>query len=124
MKGCFKMDMLPEKILKLRKKKGLTQEELGILIGVTKQTISKYEGNIKPPSRKALQKLADIFQVTTDYLLGRSELPNTDAQKDAELTKTAKEILERINTLPEDRQKKAWEHLEMFVNYEMVKKNV
>nr|WP_042867821.1 helix-turn-helix transcriptional regulator [Bacillus cereus] len=116
--------MLPEKILKLRKKKGLTQEELGILIGVTKQTISKYEGNIKPPSRKALQKLADIFQVTTDYLLGRSELPNTDAQKDAELTKTAKEILERINTLPEDRQKKAWEHLEMFVNYEMVKKNV
>lgn len=117
------METLSKRIFNLRKQNGLTQTELGDFLGVTKQTISKYERDIKVPSRESLQKLADIFNVTTDFLLGRSSFLNIDFQEDLELTKSAQNILERINELPIDKQRKAWEHLEMFINYEDLKRN-
>lgn len=117
------METLSKRIFNLRKQKGLTQTELGDFLGVTKQTISKYERDIKVPSRDAIQKLADIFNVTTDFLLGRNTFPNLTQQEDIKLTKSAQNILERINELPLEKQQKAWEHLEMFINYENLKRN-
>ena len=54
-----------------RKKKMLTQKELGERIGVSRQIISDYETGKRTPSIVALKTLADIFEVSTDYLIGR-----------------------------------------------------
>ena len=45
---------------------------LGEKIGVSRTTISRYENNSRQPSKEILEILADYFEVTTDYLLGRT----------------------------------------------------
>lgn len=56
----------------LREESGLSQNDISVKLGIGRTTYTGYErGNIEPPSDK-LQKLADIFHVSTDYLLGRT----------------------------------------------------
>ena len=64
------------KIKDLRKKKGITQEELGEVIGVTKTAISYYESGKRQLTADILQKLSIYFNVSTDYILGREDTPD------------------------------------------------
>lgn len=61
--------MLGEKILNLRKKKGLSQEQLGEEIGVTRQTISNWELNETQPNPEQLKSLSKAFNISIDELL-------------------------------------------------------
>lgn len=58
-------------IRKLRKEKNLTQEELAEIVNVTKATINSYELGRTEPNIDILIKLADYYNVTLDYLVGR-----------------------------------------------------
>lgn len=60
-----------ENLRKLRKRSGLTQQELGDKIGISKQQISDYECGKKAPGLSTLNAVADFFEVSTDFLLGR-----------------------------------------------------
>ena len=60
---------LGQKITNLRKARGMTQEELSESIGVTRQTISKWELDTSTPDLDYLCKLCDLFGVTADYLI-------------------------------------------------------
>lgn len=62
---------LNENIAALRKEKGMTQEELAALLGVSGQAVSKWESGICCPDIGLLPALADIFGVTLDKLMGR-----------------------------------------------------
>lgn len=57
----------------LRYKAGLTQDELAQKLGISKGSVAMWETNKRTPSTGILVRLADLFGVTTDYLLGRSE---------------------------------------------------
>ncbi len=72
-----------EKILQLRKKMGLSQEELAEKLNVTRQTISKWETNQSSPDFEKIVPLCDLFEITTDELLrGKSEnIKNLDDSK-------------------------------------------
>ena len=59
----------------LRQSAGMTQKELAEKIGVTKSVISYYELQERTPSPEILIKLASVFNVTTDYLLGIEREP-------------------------------------------------
>ena len=61
--------ILADKIINLRKKNGWSQEELAETLGVTRQSISKYEGAQSIPDLDKILKLSEIFGVTTDYLI-------------------------------------------------------
>ena len=61
--------ILADKIMTLRKKAGWSQEELAEKLGVTRQSISKYEGAQSIPDLDKILKLSEIFGVTTDYLI-------------------------------------------------------
>ena len=61
--------ILADKIINLRKKNGWSQEELAEKLGVTRQSISKYEGAQSIPDLDKILKLSEIFGVTTDYLI-------------------------------------------------------
>lgn len=98
-----------EKIKILREKKGNTQLDIAKFLGVTYQTIYKYEKGIAIPPADAIIKLAEYFNVTTDYLLGRTDIPNElhqAASSDIDLAKLAeidpnkkKAITENINNM-------------------------
>lgn len=64
------------RIKELRKKKGVKQIELCQLLNVTQGNVSAWENGLWEPSNETLKKLADYFDVSTDYLLGR-ETENT-----------------------------------------------
>jgi len=57
----------------LRKARGLSMKELGNYIGLSESTISLYETGKRQPDYATLNRLADYFGVTTDYLLGRDD---------------------------------------------------
>ncbi|MES5896931.1 helix-turn-helix domain-containing protein [Bacillus cereus group sp. RP43] len=115
--------MIGEKIKELRKNSKITQEQLGNAIGVSKMAISYFEKGKKSPGRESLEKIADHFNVTTDYLLGRSEDPELNEEENKTVTEEGKNIMALIESLPEDERKKAWEQLEMYVTYMQNKKN-
>ncbi|PRR71961.1 helix-turn-helix domain-containing protein [Neomoorella humiferrea] len=70
------MSTLGDKIKQLRKKKDLTQDELASIIHVNRATLANWEINRAVPDPTTLQLLADFFNVSVDYLLGRTDDPN------------------------------------------------
>lgn len=68
-----------------RKLKGLSQAQLAEILETTQSTIGKYERKLLEPNLNMLIKIADYFQVTTDYLIGRST--------DYDVIETKKELL-------------------------------
>ena len=63
----------------IRNKKGVTQKEAADALGISPNTYKNYEQGMREPNNDMLCKLADYFQVTTDYLLGRA--PQADPMK-------------------------------------------
>lgn len=64
-----------ERIMKLREKKGLTQKELGHLIGITPQAISKIESGKLSINLEYMKDFSKIFNCTTHYLAGYTDNP-------------------------------------------------
>lgn len=58
-----------EKIFELRKKKGLSQEAVADMLGVSRQTVSKWETNASAPDFDKIVPLCDLFDISTDELL-------------------------------------------------------
>ena len=67
-----------ENLKQLRKTRGLTQEELGAKVGLSKAVVSKYETGMGYPSFDVLVGIAQYFGVTTDYLLGVARSKTVD----------------------------------------------
>lgn len=68
--ACYNPPMkLSEKIVSLRKEKDWTLVELGKAIGVSPNHINRYEKEKSHPSLEVIKKLAEVFNVSTDYLL-------------------------------------------------------
>ncbi|MCI8986980.1 MAG: helix-turn-helix domain-containing protein [Lachnospiraceae bacterium] len=62
-----------ELLASLRRERGILQKELAAYLNVTVATISNYEKGVHAPDYETLVKLADFFDVSTDYLLQRTE---------------------------------------------------
>lgn len=69
-----------EKLLKLRKEKGLSQETLAEQIGTTRQAVSKWENNQGFPETEKLLQLSNIFETSVDFLL-KDEKASHDANE-------------------------------------------
>ena len=67
------MASFSDRLKELRKDKGVTQKALAEIMGMTEQAYQKYEYGMREPNHEATIKLADFFDVSVDYLLGRSD---------------------------------------------------
>ena len=67
------MEGFPERLRKLREEKGLLQRELAEKLNLSRVAITHYEQGKRFPEWDTLQKMADLFNVSVDYLLGRTE---------------------------------------------------
>jgi len=63
-----------KRLRQLRKEKGLTQAELAKLLSIGESTVSFYESGKRQPDYETLIRLAEVFNVSVDYLLGRTVL--------------------------------------------------
>lgn len=75
------MPKFEERLIALRKERNLTQEALANKIGVTPQSVSKWETGQSMPDINLLTTLADFFQVSIDYLLGRIDNQDINSKK-------------------------------------------
>ena len=66
---------LPAQFKKVRLEKGLTQKQVAAALGITEQAYQRYEYGKTVPSALVLIALADYFDVSLDYLAGRSDDP-------------------------------------------------
>jgi len=69
----YKNKILANRIKEERQKKGWTQKQVAELLGVEIGTFSGYEREYRIPETKTVEKLADLYGVSMDYLLGRDE---------------------------------------------------
>ena len=88
----------------LRKSKGLTQEEIASILDVKLSTYQKYERDAISPPYDTLIKIADFYDVTTDYLLGREpKVPEPNPFAEMNLSKDdEKEVMEKYMAMPEE----------------------
>lgn len=71
---------IAERILTLRKSKGMSQEQLAEAVGVSRQAVSKWESEQASPDPEKIITLSEVFGVTTDYLLKGVELEKEEAK--------------------------------------------
>lgn len=74
-----------DRLKELRKERNLTQEDIGNLCGVAKNTVSNWENNANQPSFEIVKKIAQYFGVTIDYLLNftQDDMDNMEKLKQA-----------------------------------------
>jgi transcriptional regulator with XRE-family HTH domain len=87
-----------ENLRSLREAKKITQSQLGEYLGAKKSAISLWESGKRQPDQETLVRIANYFDVTVDYLLGREE-ETTPAQEKApaDLRAEAKKLLEDMD---------------------------
>lgn len=87
--------MFPKILKQLRTKKNLTQQNMADFLGITRQGYAKYENSDSEPSFEILQKIAVYFGVTTDELLGSTQItepPNTVTVAGQEINLSIEEL--------------------------------
>ncbi|WP_413474158.1 helix-turn-helix domain-containing protein [Streptococcus parauberis] len=71
--------MFAERLKDLRKKAGyINQTSIAEKLNISQQTYSQWESGKREPSKATLEKLSNFFNVSTDYLLGNTEIKNPD----------------------------------------------
>ena len=67
------MEILAKRLLELRKNRGLTRQAVADAIQISARTYQRYENNEREPTASVLVALADFYEVTIDYLTGRTD---------------------------------------------------
>lgn len=113
-----KSSSLGERIKKLRRDREWSRQELGNRTGIHWQTITRYEYGSTLPSADALQKLAEVFGVSTDFLIfGDTEGTSPLKVRNKELLKR----FERLDTLDPDDLKGLIDVMDVYIKNKAVK---
>ncbi len=100
--------ILADKIIKLRKKNGLTQEELAEKMNVSRQAVSKWESAQTIPDLEKILQLSTLFGVTTDYLL-KDEIEDEEFSDVAPEATVKRITIEEANAYLEQRKRASWQ---------------
>lgn len=91
-----------DRFKELREKRGWTQDDAAERLGIARSTIAGYEGEkSRVPRPETLDKIAQDFGVSVDYLLGRDE---SNEQQTRRLSDKQKRLLDFVKNLPEEEQ--------------------
>lgn len=93
---------LGEKLKEIRKRFGLSQEQLARLMNVSRQAITKWEGDLGIPDISNLQELSKVFGITVDYLLDdKNQLPALQLRKELDKDKYKNKLSSYASILKE-----------------------
>lgn len=90
---------LGNNIRKLREKNNLSQKELAKILNIANSTLSQYESGDRVPSDDIKIKMADYFNVSLDYLLGRSSSPGSSISPSSEMAALEEDFPEGVSVL-------------------------
>ena len=107
--------MFAENLKTLRKSKGLTQVQFAEIFNISSGTIAMWETNKRVPDTSMLIKIAEFFNVTVDYLLGKTVNENkpspvpvqNESRFGPETQKVINELLAKLRAMPDTKQEEA-----------------
>jgi transcriptional regulator with XRE-family HTH domain len=105
-------DVFQERLRAARELRGLNQTELAAKAKLPSSSIAHFEGGARKPSFDNLKRLASVLEVSTDYLLGRTDDPGIAQSSDtlyrdvARLTAEDRELTEKFIEMLQSRRKK------------------
>ena len=100
--------ILADKIIRLRKKNGWSQEELASKMNVSRQAVSKWESAQTIPDLEKILQLGTLFGVTTDYLL-KDEIEDEEFADDASEHTVKRITIDEANSYLEQRKRSSWQ---------------
>ncbi len=90
----------------IREKRNINQQKIAVDIGITQESISKYEIGKAFPSKDILIKLADYLNCSIDYLLGRTENPKVNRDNVFNKDEKIENLIFRYNRLSDENKNK------------------
>lgn len=103
--------MFGKRLRNLRENQRLKQEELGKRLGLSPSTIGMYEQGRRQPDNEILLKISNIFDVSIDYLLGKTEIKNYENPFEDNIEK---QLFKKIKTISKKQKKKILEVTNIF----------
>lgn len=101
---------ISKKLKELREEKGYLQKFVADKIGVRGNTLSGYENGTRSPDPEMIIRLAELYDVSTDYLLGRTDKRITEDSSEDDIDEELKEIMSEMNVWyknePDDKELK------------------
>jgi len=88
-------NILGDRLKELREQNNLTQKRAAVIFGLTNFQLSRYEKGQSNPDPDLIAKFADYYEVSSDYLLGRSNKPDQDKQNDLDSISEINRLLEK-----------------------------
>jgi len=104
-----------QNLKQIRTERNMTQEELAKLLNISRPTVAGYEAKNKQPDYDKLLQIADIFEVSTDYLLGRSLSAKSNKHMEY-LTQDEHKTIADYRLLSEENQIRISERVEMLLS--------
>lgn len=86
-----------KRLIEIRTQLNYSQKFVALSIGVAPSAVSRWESGEKVPSRENLAKLADLYKVSADYLLGRVDNATAD------MSPSVRQLMDYVKTVPEDK---------------------
>lgn len=105
--------MLKDRLKQLRMEKGKTQKEMAKELGTTDVSIGRYELGTREPKTDILNALADYFDVTTDYLLGRTDEKHAKKERFQGVNSISAHRIGNIEQLPDEALDQLDDYIEM-----------
>ncbi|MFW9968593.1 MAG: helix-turn-helix domain-containing protein [Candidatus Odinarchaeota archaeon] len=103
---------LSYRLKKLREEKGITTREISKIFNVSKSTISNYENDIRKPDYEMIKRLAEFYDVSTDYIIGNTDDRNIEVMKDNDIPEILRNVgYEEINIIKEAKKKLTTEEI-------------
>lgn len=95
-----------ENLRLIREKRNINQLKLALEVGVTQESISKYENDTAFPSKDVLIKLSDYLNCSIDYLLGRTDNTSLNKEKISAEDEKIENLIFRYNKLSDENKNK------------------
>lgn len=109
------MKTLGRRLRSARDNTGLSQIEAAKKLGISNGTLSGYERNYRDPDTEILYKMADLYDVSVDWLVGKSDNPNMTEEEAFEAFKNSPDLERWYKELPKNKEedlqrlKRIWE---------------
>lgn len=108
---------LGNRLKNLRDENNFSQKDVANKLNISNATLSQYESGVRQPSYDILKKIADIYNVSIDYLLGRTDIKNFEENT------IAAHMDDRTKTLSEEQRKRLDDFIDFLIFEEMKKNN-
>lgn len=106
------MNEFGSRLKSLRNSKKLSQRELAERFNISQSAIAYYESGKKEPNHEMLQRLADFFKVSIDYLLGRTGI-RTDEELDQIVDQELQDIIQKYEKMDKEERREFRQFFEM-----------